>query len=68
MQLNIDSSDAVMMGTEHSSEDTGYVTTRYQLRLINSSIMIDAYLNCKDPSFILQANYNCSQILYEDYY
>lgn len=53
MQLNIDSSDAVMMGTEHSSEDSGYVTTRYQLRLINSSIMIDAYLNCKDPSFIL---------------
>ena len=29
LQLNIDSTDAVMMGTEHSSEETGYVTTRY---------------------------------------
>lgn len=33
-----------MMGTEHSSEDTGYVTTRFQIRLDNTSLLVDSYL------------------------
>jgi len=28
-EIKFDTSDSVMMGTHHSFEDTGYVTTRY---------------------------------------
>ena len=55
------------MGTEHSSEPTGFATTRYQVRVDNSSIKVDSYLQCKDPNFMLRDTYNCSNILYEDY-
>jgi hypothetical protein len=49
----VNTSDAVILGTVDSPEDAGYVTTRYQVRLSNTSMMIDAYLQCKDPSYII---------------
>jgi len=43
-----------MMGTEHSFDDAGYVTTRFQVRLDNDSIKLDAFKKCKDPNFMLK--------------
>ena len=56
-----------MMGTEHSFDDAGYVTSRFQVRLDNDSIKLDAFKKCKDPNFMLKNQYPCSQILNEDY-
>ena len=56
-----------MMGTEHSFDDADYVTSRFQVRLDNDSIKLDAFKKCKDPNFMLKNLYPCSQILNEDY-
>ena len=56
-----------MMGTEHSYDDAGYVTSRFQVRMDNDSIKVDAFKQCKDPNFILRNQYPCSKTLYEDY-
>ena len=66
-EIEIDTSDATMMGTEHSSNDAGYVTSRFQVRMDNDSIKLDAFKQCKDPNFILRNQYPCSETLYEDY-
>ena len=53
-ELKIDTSDAIMLGTEHSFDDAGFVTSRFQFRLDNDSIKLDALKNCKNPNFILR--------------
>ena len=59
-ELQINTTDASMMGTEHSFDDAGYVTSRFQIRLDNDSIKLDAFKQCKDPNFILRNKYPCS--------
>ena len=57
--MQIDTSDAVMLGTQDSSEQQGYVSTRYQLRINNNSIMVDVYNLCKTPGFMI-VDYECN--------
>jgi hypothetical protein len=45
--VDINKTDATLLGTEHSTYDQGYVTTKYQFRFDNSSLKINAYLQCK---------------------
>jgi len=47
MQVNL--SDATLMGTEHSFKNVGYVTSRFQIRLNNVSILVDSYKQCQNP-------------------
>ena len=43
----------------------GIVTSKYQVRLENSTIKIEAYKKCIDPSYIIKGK-NCSQVFSED--
>ena len=54
------------MGTEHSNFKSDYVTTKFQFRIDNDSIKIDAYKQCIDPQFTLRGQL-CSSIINEDY-
>jgi len=54
LELQIDLSDAVFLGTMHSSKDVGIVTSKYQVRLENRTIKIDAHKKCIDPSYIIK--------------
>ena len=64
LEINININDAILLGTQHSYEDSGIVTSKFQVRLDNSSIMVDAYKKCKDTSYLVKKN-NCSAILNE---
>ena len=65
LEIQIDLSDAVFLGTIHSSQDVGIVTSKYQVRLENSTIKIEAYKKCIDPTYIIKGK-NCSQVFSED--
>ena len=51
--MKIDLSDAVIVGTKHSYEQTGIITSKYQIRLDNFSIKADAYRKCMDNSYTI---------------
>ena len=43
LEIKFNLNDSVFLGTIHSSEDAGIVTSKYQVRLENRTIKIDAY-------------------------
>lgn len=54
LEIKIDLSDAVFLGTMHSYQDAGIVTSKYQIRLENTTIKIDAYKKCIDSSYTIK--------------
>jgi hypothetical protein len=53
LEIKFNLSDAVFLGTIHSSEDAGIVTSKYQIRLENRTIKIDAYKKCSNDSYYI---------------
>ena len=65
--LKINTSDAVMLGTEHCFVDSGYVTSRFQVILDSTSIVVYSYLQFLNPYNMPRNSNSCRNNLNEDF-